>query len=278
MFEQKVVFITGGTSGLGKEAVNSILNQGHKVYLLARSSSKLDNLLIQSEKLPGKLIPLTANLNDLQQVTAACNTFLQLEHSLDALVNNAGVWEEQFKESKNGIELTLQVNLIVPALLIKLLSPALLSAKAGKIINTASALHIGQVNFQDLEYRKKFSGFNAYRQSKLGLILLTKHLAQNEPNLGVYAFHPGVVSTDLGRNLGWFGRLFFSSFGTLPQKGADTLLYLLNTDRKELLSGAYYYKRKTKETTSTSNDLNLAKALYVQIHEILESAISNNSR
>lgn len=267
---QKIIFFTGGTSGIGREAIRSLLSTSNKVYLIARPSSRLDDLVAEAERLPGKLIPLIADLNDLLQVKTACKKFLEDETQLDVLVNNAGIWENDFKKSENNFELTLQINLLVPKLLIEHLKPALLSSRQGKIINTASALHQGKVNFQDLEYSNKFSGFNAYRQSKLGLILMTRYLAKIEPDLGVYSFHPGVVSTDLGRNLGWLGRIFFNNFGTSPAKGADTLLYLIHTDRNELISGSYYFKRKPKQTTPTSNDLQIAQVLMKQLDVLLE--------
>lgn len=50
------------------------------------------------------------------------------------------------------------------------------------------------------------NGFNAYRQSKLEVILLCRLLAKklSSINIGVYCEHPGLVNTKLGRDANWF--------------------------------------------------------------------------
>ena len=69
---------------------------------------------------------------------------------LDQLINNAGVWHSEFTASMDGIEETFQVNVIAPYLFIKNLKPLLDKAETPKVINTASGLHTGTVNFNDI--------------------------------------------------------------------------------------------------------------------------------
>ena len=90
---------------------------------------------------------------------------------LDQLINKAGVWHSDFTVSMYGIEETFQVNIIVPYVFMKNLKPLLDKAEAPKVIDTVSGLHTGTVNFEDIQYRVKFSGFKACRQSKLSFIL-----------------------------------------------------------------------------------------------------------
>jgi retinol dehydrogenase 12 len=162
------------------------------------------------------------------------------------------------------------VNLLVPFILAESFLPMLKKADAPKVINTASALHQGKINFADLQFAQKFSGFKAYRQSKLGIILLTRYWAQQFKNeITVVSQHPGLVATDLGRQAGWFSRGFFKLFGVSPEKGAQTLIHLLKEDPSKLISGEYYAKSKaTKTTTSETYNLKTAAKLHQELFEV----------
>jgi NAD(P)-dependent dehydrogenase (short-subunit alcohol dehydrogenase family) len=132
-----------------------------------------------------------------------------------------------------------------------------------KSIFTASALHQGNVDFANLEYKTNFSGLRAYCQSKLEVILICRLLAKKleEQNIGVYCQHPGFVNTKLGRDAGWFSNFFFRTLGISPEKGAETLIYLADENKSQLVSGEYYYKKAVKKTTSQSNNMLVAKKL-----------------
>jgi NAD(P)-dependent dehydrogenase (short-subunit alcohol dehydrogenase family) len=110
------------------------------------------------------------------------------------------------------------------------------------------------------------------------MILMSRLLAKEFQNKGiaVYSQHPGVVSTDLGRELGWVGTYFFKWLGIPAQKGADNLIYLSNADRSTLISGEYYYKKKVKQITTASYDLDAAAALLAALDQRLQSTRSSS--
>ena len=144
---------------------------------------------------------------------------------------------------------------------------------SAKVIITASGLHQGHIDFEDIEFRNKFSGFKSYRQSKLGVILLTKHLANAEPKIGYYAVHPGVVNTKLGRNANWLSNLIFRLIGKSKKKGASTHLYLIDQDNSELHSGGYYANARLTQSSKESNNMRTAKKL----HAVVESYIKRST-
>jgi len=152
-----------------------------------------------------------------------------------------------FKETEDGIEETLQVNLIAPNLLMKGFKELLSNSTQPRIINTASGLHQGEMNFSDIELRDRFSGFNAYKQSKLGISLLTRIFTKEEGNIAYYAQHPGMVNTRIGRGLGPIANWIFSLLGISPEKGAETLLYLSSVNSAELTSGEFYAKKRNQK-------------------------------
>ena len=250
----KVIIMTGATSGLGVPAAKYALQNGAKLWILYRDVDSLKKL----EGI-GNLQTIQADLSSKKSIVNACNFIKKTESKIDILINNAGLWIFSDRtETNEGIEMTFMVNLLAPYILIKELTPLLNKSSEPRVINTASALHQGNIQFSDVQLTQGFSGFNAYRQSKLGIILLSRQLAIIHPDWKVVSQHPGVINTNLGRgNL--IGNMFFRIFGKSPEKGAETLISLMKIPFSQLKSGAYYADSKEKNT-STSESKNIKSA------------------
>jgi NAD(P)-dependent dehydrogenase (short-subunit alcohol dehydrogenase family) len=277
--ENRIHLLTGGTSGIGKEIAIACAKQGDTVILLARNVPKAEAMIQEfTQSHPnakGSFNVVNADFSDLQSVKTACEEVRSKYTTIDIINNNAGIMNFDYQESKDGIEETLQVNVLAPLLITHLLLD--LVSKNGKILFTASALHQGDINFENLEFKDSFSAFKVYRQSKLGIILLTRYLAKEYANqqVGFYAIHPGVVNTQLGRSAGWFSRLFFKLMGTTPQKGAETHLFVLGKENHELVSGEYYAKSKVTKITPQSYNMKTARALLLRCKEYLQPYIDS---
>ncbi len=271
----KTIFFTGGTSGLGRAAVIDLASEGHHILLAARNETLANALISEvAEWHPssvGKITFVRCDLASLSSVRNACEAVVRHYPQVDTIVNNAGLWSFEREETIDRIETTFQVNVVAPALIVERLAPLLKANGGGRIINTASGLHQGTINFDDIEYRKSFSGFRAYRQSKLAIMLLTRLWARDlsADGIGVYSQHPGLVDTGLVRSGGWFARWFFRVFGRTPEKGAETLLWLLRAERETLTPGEFYADCKVKKATSTSEDLELAERLSAAVRLFL---------
>ena len=241
--------MTGGTDGLGLAALQTWINHGHHVLLLARNPEKCS---VESDQLE----VIACDLSSLDDMKQAVKSIEQKVDTIDVLVHNAGMWAFSFAETEDGVEQTLQINVLSPIWLTTALMPLLLNASSPRVIASASALHQGKINFDDIEYRKSFSGFKAYRQSKLAVIVWIRYMARKEPRIFWATQHPGVVNTRLVRDGGWLANLFFRLFGKSPEKGAETLIYLVEAPLESLESGEYYKnKRKAKTDTLASYDL-----------------------
>jgi NAD(P)-dependent dehydrogenase (short-subunit alcohol dehydrogenase family) len=262
----KKVLFTGGTSGLGRVALTHLIEAQAHVFVLYRN----ENLIQDWKKAPNVEL-VQCDLSSLTSLKTAIDQVKSKTEVLDILVNNAGLWEfNGFAQTEDQLERTFQVNLLVPFILVESFMHLLEKSTQPLVINTASALHQGKINFEDLQFAQKFSGFKAYRQSKLGIILLTRHWAKKlEGKVIVVSQHPGLVATDLGRQAGWFARGFFKLFGISPEKGAQTLIHLVAEDPEKLISGEYYTKSKaTKTTTSETYNLITAAKLHKELSEI----------
>lgn len=269
--KNKIIVMTGATSGLGSAAAKKFVEEGATLIVFYRNKEKLIAL---KEELGenGELIGLLCDLSSSASLKKSCDEVKNRYNNIDIIINNAGVWSFDFKESEDGIEKTFQINVLSPYIIIHELKDLLLKSDSPKVITTASALYQGGINFQDIEYRSNYSGYKAYRQSKLAVILLMRFFAKKEPEILYVSQHPGLVNTGLVRGGNWFAKLFFKLFGKSPEKGAETLVYLVETPTKQLKSGAFYANSHVKKTTTKeSNDLELAEKLEKEIKSFIES-------
>jgi NAD(P)-dependent dehydrogenase (short-subunit alcohol dehydrogenase family) len=271
----KIIFITGATSGIGFEAALALAADGNHIIATARSIEK-GNILINAYKerhggAQGTIEIVICDLTSFESIVAACKEVRSKHKVIDTVINNAGVWNFSYRTTKNNIEEILQVNVLAPLLINDLLFEPLSKSDDARTIFAASGLHQGNVNLDDLEFKNKFSGFKAYRQSKLEVILLCRLLAKKwaKYNIGVYCEHPGFVSTGLGRDAGWFANTFFKLFGIAPAKGAETLIYLARQDKSSLVSGEYYYLKAVKKITPQSYDMETAEKLLAKLKPYL---------
>jgi NAD(P)-dependent dehydrogenase (short-subunit alcohol dehydrogenase family) len=275
--------MTGATSGLGKVSALRTASQGNHLVVLARNAQKATSLHSEFKQLypesTGTITIIEADLNSLASIHNACTQITKAYPVIDQLINNAGIMNFEPRTTPDGIEETFQVNLLAPLLITHLLLPSLAQSAQAKIIITASGLHQGTIHFNNLEFKNEFSSFKVYRQSKLGVILLTRLLAPvlKPKGISIYAQHPGVVRTNLGNSAGWMARMVFLVMGKSPEKGAQTLNYLMETPKNQLQTGEYYAKQKVTQTTPESYNLASASQLLHELKKYLQPYLHETS-
>jgi NAD(P)-dependent dehydrogenase (short-subunit alcohol dehydrogenase family) len=183
-FTQKIIIITGASSGIGFETSKGLLNEGHVVYCAARQVEKMKPL----ESLGARIKQLDVT-NDVQ-VVQFISAIIEEQKRIDVLVNNAGfalfgaVEDVSIDEARKQLE----VNLIAPARLMQLVIPYMRNQHQGFIINMSSLA--GKVASQ-------FGGW--YNASKFGLEGLTDTV-RNEVydfNIKVVLIEPGGIKTNV---------------------------------------------------------------------------------
>lgn len=275
MESEKIAVMTGATSGFGQVVAKHLVKTNHKLVFLARTEEKAKQLINELEgNASSKVEYVLCDLSSLDSISDACLELKKRCDRIDLLILNAGLWNSKFQESKDGLEETFQVNLLAPVLMFQKLKSIIPRNEGAKVLITASSLHQGIIQYDDLEFRKSFSGFKAYRQSKLGVILITRFLAKLPELSGIsfYSIHPGVVRTQIAKKAGWFSRTIFKLIGSSLEKGAQTHIHLIDQSTSELTSGAFYAKSKVsgaaKETYDLQNASRLVEALnpYIENH------------
>jgi NAD(P)-dependent dehydrogenase (short-subunit alcohol dehydrogenase family) len=191
--EWRTIGITGATDGLGKGLASELATTGARLILHGRNEEKGQALLEELRpKATGELEFRRAHFKSLDEVRELADS-LQEEDRIDVLVNNAGIGTAGPREdSEDGYELTFQVNYLAPFLLTRRLLPLIKSTAPSRIVNVSSA---GQtpIDFDDVMLEDSYSGFQAYSQSKLALVMFTFDLAEELEGSGVTAncLHPG---------------------------------------------------------------------------------------
>ncbi len=266
----RVVMITGGTSGIGKETALGLARLNATVAIVGRDRERTANVVNEIKAATGneRIIPYICDLASLADVRKLATDFHADRSRLDILFNNAGAINSKRLLSKDGYELTFAVNHLAHFLLTDLLMDLLKESVPSRVIvTTSAAANMGHMHFDDLMLEKNYTGFKAYGQSKLANQLFTFELARRLQKTGVTAncLHPGVVRTGFGMNNKGamrIGYTLFSPFLISAKKAALTPIYLASSPEVRDITGKYYSKGKEKEPPKEATDLESAAKLW----------------
>ena len=200
----RVVLVTGGSRGIGKEIGRRLAGAGAKVAL----ADVVDEAQIQTsaDEIGGGAIAVSMNVTDPEQCSAAVSRVEEALGPIDVLVNNAGITRDGLliRMSDADWSAVLDVNLKGVFNMTKVVARGMMKRRAGRIVNIASVVGItgnaGQAN---------------YSASKAGVIGFTKTVAKELASRGVLvnAVAPGFIDTDMTK--------------ALPESARETLLKLI---------------------------------------------------
>jgi NAD(P)-dependent dehydrogenase (short-subunit alcohol dehydrogenase family) len=246
----KTVVITGGTSGIGEVAAETLATKGARIVLVARDKTRGDATLARLHNSAPNVAHAIyfADLTRLAETKRVAAQIADQERRIDVLINNAGALFASRRLTQDGLEFTFALNHMAYFVLTEGLHERLLASRPARIINTASAAHQdATLDFADLQSAKNFGAMKAYSRSKLCNILFTRELARRLHGTGVTAncLHPGFVATRFGDESGGaISRLFWLGkfFAITPAKGAETIVYLASSPDVATTTGQYYDK------------------------------------
>jgi NAD(P)-dependent dehydrogenase (short-subunit alcohol dehydrogenase family) len=256
----KVIIVTGGNIGLGKQSILQLARHNPlKIYMGSRSKEKAQAAIAEiKQTVPGaNIIFLEMDLASFSSIQDAAKTFLSQNDRLDILINNAGIMAVPPGLTKDGYEIQFGTNHMGHALLIKLLLPVMertvteVKSDPRIVIVSAEAYKWapkgGLILSQNKTDLANVGTLRRYGQSKLANLLYAEALAERYPNIKAVSLHPGVVRTNLGSTarkahpivgslIVGLSKWFMAS----PEAGALTQLWASTTSSEDIKSGAFY--------------------------------------
>jgi NAD(P)-dependent dehydrogenase (short-subunit alcohol dehydrogenase family) len=192
-----VVLVTGATDGLGRGVALELARRGATVLVHGRDPARIERTVEEVKQAGAPAVRgYRADFQSLDEVRRLAREVVEHEARLDVLVNNAGIGTQvpgggERQLSTDGHELRFAVNYLADFLLTQALLPLLKASAPARIVHVSSA---GQapLDFDDVMLARRYSGVQAYCQSKLAQIMFTFDLAAQLEGTGVTttALHP----------------------------------------------------------------------------------------
>jgi NAD(P)-dependent dehydrogenase (short-subunit alcohol dehydrogenase family) len=281
VLDGRVVLITGGNAGIGKETAVALASMGAQVVFTARDATRGTEALaeIRTRSGNGAVDVMPLDLARFASVREFAKRWSDEHAQLDVLVNNAGLILNSRRETDDGNEMTFQVNHLGPFLLTQLLRDQLVAGDDARVVNVASDAHSSArrgLDFDDLQSRRHYRGFRVYGKTKLANILFTRELARRWDDTGVTAnaVHPGFVASSFGRDgdTGRFGALLFpllKPFSLSPDEGARTQVYVASAPELAGITGGYWVKSAPATPSAAAQDDAAAARLWEVSEELV---------
>jgi len=266
----KVGVITGASSGIGRVTALELAARGAKLWLACRDRSKTQPVLDAIARSGGAAEFIQLDLSDLDSVRACARAVLAKPEPLHLLINNAGLAGRKAL-TKQGFELTFGVNHLGHFLLTQLLLPRLLE-QPSRVVNVSSKAHYqaSGIDFDELRRPGKgFGALHAYSVSKLCNVLHAKELGRRHGAQGLHAYslHPGVVASDVWRQVPQPFRALLKLRMITNEEGAKTTLYCAASSEAAADNGLYYDECREKQPSVAAQDAALAAELWEKSHD-----------
>jgi 3-oxoacyl-[acyl-carrier-protein] reductase len=189
--ERKVVFVTGGSRGIGKAIALKYAQNGYNVIInYVSDKTNVEELQKEFTKLNVECLIEKADVSKSEEVEKIVKKAIEKFNKIDVLVNNAGITRDGLlmRMKEEDFDKVIEINLKGTFLVTKSVIPYMLKKRDGKIINLASVVGVtgnaGQCN---------------YSASKAGIIGFTKSIAKElaSRNIRANAIAPGFIDTDM---------------------------------------------------------------------------------
>ena len=230
----KTAVVTGANSGIGYKTAETLAYLGADVILACRNPQKANAAreALAAEYPASAVSVMELDLADFSSIDAFVERIVEQKTDIDVFVNNAGVFHQPNKKTKDGFDLVIGTNYFGVFELTEKLLPYLKTLPHEvTYINTTSLVHkFEKPKYDDFYCARKYRSLKVYARSKICLARYTYYAAkQNEGgNLRIYLNHPGIALTPLGLNI----------VGPKLAKFEKAAAHLFNSPEKSALSVA----------------------------------------
>ena len=233
--ERRVVLVTGGSRGIGKETAKVYAENGYDVAInYVSDKTDVEGIKKEFQDMGVKCLMVKADVSNEEDVNNMVEKVISEFGKIDVLVNNAGITKDTLlmRMSKDDFDKVIDINLKGTFLVTKAVTKYMMKKRYGSIINLASV--VGVVGN---------SGQSNYSASKAGIIGFTKSVAKElaSRNIRANAVAPGFIETDMTNvlkddvkeNIG--NQIPLKRMGTA--KEVAELIYFLGTEKSSYITG-----------------------------------------
>jgi NAD(P)-dependent dehydrogenase (short-subunit alcohol dehydrogenase family) len=278
-FKEKLVVITGATSGIGYYTARKYAAHGANLLVINRNIQKSEALRREIENEFGvKCDSIIADLSVLKDIYMVSERLALLNMPIDVLIHNAGIYLNKKTLTRDGFDKIFVVNYLSSFIINYLIMDKLKSQKKARIILVSSEGHrfaVWGLGLDDLNWqRRRYSGLKSYGSAKTAQILSTIVFNEHLKNTGVTinSMHPGAVKTESGQENGpvyrWFKRNFFDKTLRSPEISGQALYYLGVSKEIEGVSGKFFNLTTEEEPAPPALDIDVAYELWEKSVEL----------
>jgi len=270
--EGKVALVTGANTGIGFVTARELARRGARVVIACRSEQKGREAVsrLQAETRTDVDL-LKLDLGDFASIRACAAAFLSKQLPLHILVNNAGLAGKRGL-TKSGFEMLFGTNHVGTFLLTALLLDVVRGSAPARIVTVASKAHYEAkgIDFEAVQRpTAHLTTVPEYNVSKLANVVFSAELARRLKGTGVnaYSLHPGVVATDIWRDVPWPARSIMKLFMISAEEGAKTTLHCATSPEAGTETGLYYDECRPKLPHRLAQDESFGSELWRRSEE-----------
>lgn len=273
-FKNRLVVITGATSGIGFETAKKYASHGADILSINRNEEKSKEMCQTLTDLYGiDCSYIIADFSKLADIQKAANQLASLDRTIDVFIHNAGVFLTKITFTADHLEKVFQTNYLSTFILNYLTKEKFIRQGSGRIIFVNSEAHrfaVWGIHLDDLTWNKRsYSGLKSYGVAKTAQLLSMIKFNEIFSGTGVTinAMHPGNVKTNSGKNNGKFYKLhkrLFIDRKARPIEIATESLYYLGVSKKlENISGKFFNLTTEEEPAPPALDKEEAEKLWL---------------
>ena len=282
---QRVVVVTGASSGIGLETAKAFARMGWQVIGQGRDAerSAVAEAAIRAEcDGSGKVDFLRANLSLMSETKRLADEIKALTGPVDVLINNAGGIRDGKYMTVEGAEETFAANHLAPFLLTRELMPRIEEAAANRPPETVRVIAVSSIayawaeaglNFGDIQHLEgPFVPGTVYREAKLANQLFNLALAKRLAGKGIVsqAMVPGVVHSNFSSHGDERLKNFIKGAeGVTPAEAAQSLVWIATSSETGAPGGRMFYEMEEKPVVPHGTDEAAAERLWTETEEIL---------
>lgn len=278
-FNDRLVVITGATSGIGSVTAEKYASHGANILCINRNERKSREFCeILKDQFGVKCNYLLADFSKLAEVHRVAKQLAELDRNIDVLIHNAGVYITKKILTTDNLEMVFQTNYLSTFILNYYTRDKFINQKNGRIIFVNSEAHrfaVWGLNLDDLAWDKhRYSGLKSYGAAKLAQLLSMIKLSEYFAGTGVTinAMHPGNVVTSSGQTNNRLYRVvkkvFVDSSARPIEISAEALYYLGVSNELDNISGKFYNLTTEEEPAPPALDKAEAEKLWQLSQEI----------